>query len=246
MNNQLLKDIPHANTQKNVNKAVFEHLLAEIDTKKTFKWLDIPCGAGELLDFAHKIYPNAVLNGADIALLTPKRDFVNFKQVDLSKEIAFETNEKFDLITSVSGVMMFGNTQFFVENISQNLAENAKIIISNDNCFTIRDRLSYLFLGRLRRFKLFFEKTDGLTQLVPQQEIYRLLDKNNISVKSVIYTSFYTEDLLFLPFFLLILPFQYFYLMKIKSEIPKKIRWQMFGWKSLLFRHYFFVGEKNK
>ncbi len=241
-----IENAPRGNTQKNVNKNIFEYLLTRIVTQKSFKWLDIPCGAGEFLTFAHQIFPNAILNGVDIMPMSEKPTFITFKQANLSKDAPTFDDEKFDLITSVSGIMMFGNTQFFLENTCKYLKESGLIIVSNDNCFTIRDRLSYFFLGRLRRFNLLFGKDEGLTQFVPQQEIYRLLDKNEITVKEVVYTSFYAEDLLFLPFLLLVLPFQYFYLWKLKSHISKKLRFQMFGWKSLIFRHYFFIGEKTK
>jgi hypothetical protein len=72
----------------------------------------------------------------------------------------------------------------------------------------VRDRLSYLFLGRVRRFRLLFEPNEGNFQLVQHQELKRLFDVNGIRLTHVVYTAHYTEDLLYLPLALVLWPWQ--------------------------------------
>jgi trans-aconitate methyltransferase len=239
------KDLPRGNTQKGVNQSIITYLLSHFSPDRHLLCFDAPCGAGEFLSILQRFYPNASLWGTDIQPLCCQGSDIRFTQTDLSRCVNLGEGKKFELITSISGIMMFGNTQSFLEKLCNCLIDKGVLIVSNDNSFTIRDRLSYLFLGRLRRFKLLFEHDEGLTQFVPQQEIYRLLTNNGVVVKSIVYTSLYVEDLLFLPFFLLIYPFQWWYIKKIQHPIPCKLKWEMFGWKSLLYRHYYFIGEKT-
>jgi hypothetical protein len=85
-------------------------------------------------------------------------------------------------------------------------APSGLLLVSNDNCLTVRDWLSYLFTGRVRRFRLLFEPNGGNFQLVQHQELKRLFDINGIRLKQVCYTAFYIEDLLYLPLALLLWP----------------------------------------
>lgn len=118
------------------------------------------------------------------------------------------------------------------------------LLVSNDNYLTVRDRLSYLFTGRVRRFRLLFEPDEGNFQLVQHQELKRLFDVNGVQLTQVHYTSLYLEDLLYLPLALLLWPWQRWQLRRLRNSTSWPLRQQLFGFKSLLYRHYFFVGEK--
>jgi hypothetical protein len=158
--------------------------------------------------------------------------------------VPFAEAPPFDVLTSISGIMCFANTAQFVQGCAQRLRPGGLLLVSNDNCLTVRDRLSYLFSGRVRRFKLLFEPHEGNFQLVQHQELKRLFDVNGIALQRVVYTAFYTEDLLYLPLALLLWPWQWWQLRRARSSTSQALRQQLFGFKSLLYRHYFFVGEK--
>lgn len=59
------------------------------------------------------------------------------------------------------------------------------------------------------------------------------------------YTSFYTEDWLFAPLAVLLWPLHWLRLRRLRSTTDWEMRRQLFGFRFLLFRHYFFVGEKQ-
>ena len=234
-------EIPRGNTQKNVNRDILLYLLSAFETSSAFRVLDLPSGELEFLRLLRAVYPRASLTGGDLLHVEPPAS-INFRQTDATQPFDFGGN--FDLVTSISGIMMFGNTQLFLENCCRQLASEGLIIISNDSCFTIRDRLSYLFFGRFRRFKLLIENSEGLTQYIPLQEVCRQLKRNGVEVKDIVYTSFYPEDMLFLPFAFLLFPFQWLHLWRARSTISRSLRFRMFPFRSLLCRHYFVVGQK--
>jgi SAM-dependent methyltransferase len=246
-----LAQVPRGNTQKHVNRDVLTDLLrheAPRLAQPALRWLDAPCGAGEFLAQVRRFFPQAHLSGTDVRPEAPTvpGEAVQYLRGDLSQGVPFGEVAPFDVVTSISGIMCFANTAQFVGGCAQRLRAGGLLLISNDNCLTVRDRLSYLFSGRVRRFRLLFEPTEGNFQLVQHQELKRLFDVNGIALTRVVYTSFYTEDLLYLPLALVLWPWQWWQLRRTRSSTGHALRRQLFGFKSLLYRHYFFVGEKQQ
>lgn len=237
--------IPRGNTQRHVNRDVLRYLLERSGLRPGGRVLDAPCGEGEFLALLRRHWPSAALSGCDIRPDAPNLPALHYAQVDLSQPFDMtEAGRPFDLITSISGIMSFGNTRTFVASCARQLGPGGQFLLTNDNVLTVRDRLWYLFTGRVRRFKLLFEPDEGISQLVQHQELRRLLEINGLRVREVSYTSFYVEDLLFVPLALLLYPLQWLYVRGLKNSASQGLRHQIFGFKSLLYRHYIMVGEK--
>lgn len=237
--------IERGETQKDVNTTVLTELVNIFDNKKPIKVLDLPCGEKLFLSYLKALFPSAELHGADI--MVPKMiEDITFHKMDLTREFTISDNEQFDLVTSISGVMMFSNTKSFVENCSRRLKPGGTLVLTNDNSSTIIDRLSFLSIGRLRQFKLVFEDNEAMTQNIPIQELIRLLRNNGIEVNKITYTSFYPKDLKYLPFVLLMAPIQMLYLGLVKTTLPKPLIRQMFSIKQFLYKHYVIYGTKIK
>lgn len=238
-----MRILPKGNTQRDVNRAVLEIISSNAANREKLSILDAPCGVGDFICYLQEIYPEWDYYGVDIVPNNQLAAKINYSSADLSVQKTHPDN-KFDIILSISGVMMFGNTQYFLENCCNMLTKNGTIIITNDNCFTVRDRISYLIFGKFRRFKLLFDNNDGMTQFIPLQELVRILRVNGLSIKEIKYTSLYPEDYLFLPFALLIFPLQYFSVCKSKADMPISLKKMMFPFWSLLCRHYILVASK--
>ena len=237
--------IPRGNTQKNVNREVLRYVLERSGLAPTSRVLDAPSGEGEFLSVLRRYWPAAALTACDIRPEAPEVPGLRYAQVDLSQPFDLTAGQPFDLITSISGIMMFGNTRTFIASCAHQLRPGGVLVVTNDNVLSVRDRLSYLFLGRVRRFKLLFDADEALSQFVQQQELKRLMEVHGIALEEVLYTSFYGEDLLFLPFALLVYPFQWLYLQRLRHRTSPSLRLKMFGFRSLLARHYIFVGRKQ-
>jgi SAM-dependent methyltransferase len=237
-------EILRGQTQKGVNKIILEELLNRFNESSNKKILDLPCGDLEFLNYVNILFPNWELEGFD--LFAPKaNNKVLFTQMDLSQNFTTDVEEKFDLITCISGIMMFGNTQNFLVNCINRLKSDGTIIITNDNPATIKDRLSYIFLGRFRNFDQIFEDHETLTQLVLIQDLTRILRKNNIEIEKIIYSSFYAKDFLFLPFALIVYPFQMLYLLGRKTNLSRAFKISKYNFKQLFGRHYIVIGKKK-
>lgn len=244
-----LAAVPRGNTQKHVNRDVLTYLLRHEAARlgrAGLRWLDLPCGAGEFLGQVQRFWGRAQFWGADVHPVAPPgpANLAGYAALDLSREFPFEQEADFDIITCISGIMCFANTAQFVEHCARRLRPGGLLVVSNDNCLTVRDRLSYLVSGRVRRFQLLFEPDEGNFQLVQHQELKRLFDINSVRLTQVCYTSFYIEDLFYLPLALLLWPWHWWQLRRLRHSTPQGLRRQLLGFKSLLYRHYFFVGEK--
>lgn len=237
-------NIERGETQKDVNTTILSELVDLYDQKTPLEVLDLPCGEKTFLSYLKALFPNARLSGADI--VTPKLiEDINFQKMDLTRDFTLQEGQKFDLITSISGVMMFSNTKSFIENCSSRLKNGGMLVLTNDNSSTIIDRLSFLLIGRLRQFRLVFEDNEAMTQNLPIQELVRLMRNNGIEVQKIQYTSFYLKDLKYLPFVLLFAPIQMLYLGLVKTTLPKSLIRQMFNPKQFLYKHYIIYGVKK-
>ena len=238
-----LPKIERGETQKGVNATVLQFIADRFPLDKTLKVLDLPCGSMLFLEYIKKLFPGSILKGADIYDVGQKPD-VNFIKMDLTQDFLIPPEEKFDLITSISGVMMFGNTARFISNCTKFLAHGGTFIITNDNSATIVDKFFFLFLGRYRLFKPVFEDNETLIQNVSLQELCRLLKINGLVIETIKFTSIYLKDLIFLPFALLIYPVQLFYLYRYKPQIPRQVIKLMFPFRHYFCRHYIIVTKK--
>lgn len=250
MNTKNKKQLPsnltveRAQTQKDANKIILTELINRFDSEKPLKVLDLPCGNLEFLSYVKTLFPNSELHGADI--MQPKSDLkIDFYPMDLTKDFTALDNTKYDLITSISGVMMFSNTLSFIDNCCNHLKPGGTFIVTNDNNATIIDRIAFLFLGRFRMFKAVFEDHETLTENVPIQELVRLLRKNEIEITKIEYTSFYRKDLIFMPLTLLIYPIQMWHLRRLKSQLPDNLIRQKYPFKHFFYKNYIIYGHKK-
>lgn len=237
-------NIERGQTQKNVNKTVLNELMMLYSERDYLSLLDLPCGKKEFLTYVKSLFPTFKLSGADIAE-GKVPEYINFYKTDLSRDFDVFKDQKFDIITSVSGIMMFGNTQRFIENCTQRLNAGGYFIITNDNPATIKDRLCYLFFGKFRQFPQVFEDNESMTQIVLIQDLVRLLRNSEIEIEKIIYTSSYLKDLILLPFALLAYPLQYLSLSRRKSGLPKSLIFSMYPFKQMFCTHYIIVGKKK-
>lgn len=236
-------EVPRGQTQKQVNQIILSYLYNHYPAESAISVLDLPCGNLEFLKCVKKLFPSSNLTGADLHLPAIE-DGIQFSQMDLTKEFTLPAEQKYSIVTSISGVMMFSNTLSFVTNCSERIKPSGTFILTNDNNATIRDRLAYFFLGRYRIFNLVFEDYQLMTENVPIHELVRLMRTQGITIDHIEYTSFYPVDVLLLPFALIAYVTQWLYLKTLKTQIPKALKWQMYPFKHLLCRHYIIRGTK--
>ena len=231
-------------TQKDVNRTVLTSLINRFPADAPLKALDLPCGTLEFLTYMSQLFPAATLYGADIVppAVVPAR--VSFVKTDLTQEFNLPATAQFDLITSISGIMMFGNTLSFVRNCVARLKAGGTFVITNDNPATIMDRMAYLFLGRYRLFQTLYEDKEAITQYVSIQENCRLLRTQGIEIEKIEYTSSYQKDLIYLPLALVVYPLQWLYLRRLNTQLPASLVRQMYPFKALFCKHYIITGRK--
>lgn len=238
-------EILRGETQKNVNYETLKIIAQEFSEKSAMRVLDLPCGQMLLLRYIRTLFPKATLCGIDIVKPAYQED-IRFLSMDLSKEFwVLPPEEKFDLVTSISGIMMFGNTASFIANCAARVQQKGVFIVTNDNSSTIMDRLAFLFLGRYRIFKLLYEDAEQLTQNISIQELCRLLRINGFSIEKIKYTSFYLKDIVYFPIACLVYPFQWLYTRTHKTSLPSELKWKMFPFKQYFCKHYIVVARKN-
>lgn len=230
-------------TQENVNQTILTCLYNRYPEDTSISFLDLPCGNLEFLKYVKVLFPSAELTGADIC--TPEIPTgINFQQMDLTQDFTLPAEKKFEVLSSISGVMMFSNTLSFIKNCTERLKDGGTFILTNDNNATVKDRLAYFFLGRYRIFNLVFEDNQLMTENVPIHELVRLMRTSGIRIDDITYTSMRSEDWLFLPFALIVYLAQWLYLKRLKTHLPETLKWQMYPFKHLFCRHYIITGTK--
>ena len=229
--------IPKWNTERKVNYKIIKWILK--NNLKNLDILDVPSWNADLIKTINKI-DNSIIKKW---ILIDKYVFPNeleskFFYYDYDFSEIWKLNEKFDLVFSVSWVMEFDNISLFIKNLKKSLKKGWKIIITNDNVISLKDRLLYLFFWKIRRFRLFLEPNQPTFHNIPIQEIYKYLIENGLFVLDVKYCWYKKSDLLFfILFFYLYIP-QILYIILKKSYIPLKIRYKLFPISSLFTRHY--------
>lgn len=236
--------IERGETQKDVNTTILKELVKRFGKDQNFRAIDLPCGKGLFLNYMSTLFPKAELHGADLEE-QPARSGIQFHAMDLTKEFHLSEEETFDLVTSISGVMMFGNTLNFIRNCIERIKPGGLFVLTNDNSATIIDRVAFLTLGRHRQFPLIYEDDWGITQNIPIQELIRLLRSHGMEIDKVEYTSFYWKDLLYLPFVVLVAPLQFLHIKTMKTKMPGHILKQMFGLKQFFYKHYVIYARKS-
>jgi 2-polyprenyl-3-methyl-5-hydroxy-6-metoxy-1,4-benzoquinol methylase len=239
-----LDEIPKGNTCHGVNRAVVETLLALGCGKAGQSILDIPCGHGVLVKVLRAFFPHAVIKGADLQP-APGVAADEVVAVDASRPFAIFTDRKFDAITAVSGIMEFHNTRQFFETCGEHLTPDGRLIVTNDNVFTVRDRLANLFFGRTRLFRLLVSSELATWKPIPTQCLVRMLQDAGFAIESMRYVSTKPSDWLLLPLAALIWPFQWAQLQAEKAALPEALRKMMFPFSALIYRHCVVVCRKR-
>ncbi len=224
-------------------KGLHQEILKYLQASKPFTTcLEIPAGRGEFLAVLQQNFPKATFFGGDLRRVSCK----NFIQFDLTKSFPIRPAVKFDVIISISGIMEFDNTSGFIKQCVRHLQKGGLLIISNDNIMTVRDRLSFLIIGRVRRFSLLFTPYQPTYKMIPTQELYKIVQENDLDLEDVVYCSIFPEDFLFTPLAVFLFLFHLVYLFTLKHPIPIPMRFKLFPFQAFLFRHYFFVCRKRK
>ncbi len=237
--------IEKGNTQKDVNKSIIRFLTGYYPNTSDLKSVfDAPCGQGEFLRSLKRFFPNTHVEGQDLFASPLPEIAQNFLRGDLRNTFLNKT-DKFDVITCISGVMVFDHVSGFVEKAEKHINPGGLLIVTNDNVLTLRDRLSFLFFGRLKRFKLGYSVQEGNWNVMLIQGLWKLLRMNKFEVLKVEYTSFYAEDLVFAPVALVLYPLWWLYIRFSKGEMDQKTRRELFPLSSLLSRHYIIYARKN-
>ena len=235
--------VPKGNTQKGVNKQVYRILSESVDLKLPLRMVDVPCGDGIYAEFIKKNHPQSLMTGVDF-LTTVKSKMFEFHKLSAQDYFSLQKPVDVDVITCISGVMCFDGLADLFQSFHQALRSGGLLIITNDNVMTVRDRLSFLFFGQFKRFKLCYEKSEGNWNLILPQALKMFFDRHGFKKINVKFTSTYTEDYLFLPLALIIYPIFFTYLMTRKSHLSRRERLSLFPFQSLLARHYVISGQK--
>jgi ubiquinone/menaquinone biosynthesis C-methylase UbiE len=231
--------VPRANTQKDVNKTVLGILEQRKLLNSSTKILDNPCGQGEWAEFLNSSVGIREIVGIDYSAPIDRASQVRYYKMDSSLPFAEKiSGQKFDVVTCISGIMAFDNFSQYLSECRKLLSPGGVLVITNDNLWTLRDRLSFFFFGRFKRFKLAFNRPEGNWNIVPIQTLLRALEKQNFKIEDVCYTSIYFEDWLMLPFALILYVPQFLYLLLSKSDQPMSERFRTYPWRAMIARHY--------
>lgn len=239
---QIEIEIPRGNTQVGVNAAVIQELRSR--NFNPLSLLDVPCGDGEFLKTVGKFFPESQVLGIDLHS-EPQPEIKKFFIRASGANWPIAPEQKFRVITCISGVMCFDGLPTLFSSAEKHLEEGGLFIVTNDNIITVRDRLSFLFFGRLKRFAKLYSPEEGNWNVVPIQALWKLYITHGFEIQKIQYTSLRWEDFLFAPLAAIIYPLEIFYLMMQNSKLTMKERLSLFPFSALLARHYVMVGLKT-
>jgi hypothetical protein len=241
-------EIPRGNTQKDVNRLVVSKLIEYYEafqTSGTPKHLDAPCGDGTMARTLNQIFPDLFVEGVDAAVSPKKESQLELHQSLIHSFLADKEPREFESITCVSGVMCFDGLPELFQLFARHLKSGGLLVVTNDNILTIRDRVSFLFFGQLKRFRLAFDKQEGNWNVVLPQALHMFFRRNRFENIQIQYTSIYLEDWIFLPMALIIYPLMVLKLSRLKTDLTLKDLLSIFPFQSLLARHYILTGRKS-
>lgn len=240
-------EIPKGNTQKGVNKTVLgmlKNYYRSFEASGEIKHLDVPCGEGHLSRCLIQTFPSLKVTGVDpFSKLKGETQFEHHP-VAAHQYLRLQKPELFQSVTCVSGVMCFDGVEELFSEIHRVLKPGGLFVITNDNVLTVRDRLNFIFFGRLKRFKLFYDTFEGNWNVVLPQGLMMHFERQKFTQMDVKYTAYYTEDFLLIPIALLIYPFFFLNILKSKSPWTLKQKLKLFPFQSLISRHYVIQGIK--
>ena len=237
-----MKKAPKGNTQFQVTQSIYEYL-QQANRPGPLSFLDLPCGQAEFLKFVVEQFPKSEGLGIEIKPFPEHHETneLKFKYLNLSQP--FKLEKKYDVVTSISGVMEFENTALFIDSCRSHLKDDGLLFITNDNIQTLRDRFSFFCYGKLRRFPMCMTPGQPTYKSVPIQELHKILIERGFNVLKIQYTSTRLGDWLSLPVALVFYAMMAFYIAREKSTMPMKRRFELFPLKALMSRHYYLVAQ---
>jgi len=148
--------------------------------------LDAPSGLGELSYLLHKNGFKVIAGDIDKSVCKLKE--VDFKQLDLNKELPFEDNS-LDYVICVEGVEHLENPHHTIKEFSRILKPGGKAILTTPNVLNIFSRIRYLLIGYHEYFGDHFLHEDNFYVLhinpVGFPELNFILKRNNLEVEKV-------------------------------------------------------------
>lgn len=232
--------VPKGNTAAQVNETALKMLSKLLP--KTKRILDLPSGEGEWLGYIKKKYPHLQAVGVDVRRDIPSADF-EFHSLDVTKDTI--PGREYDIVTSISGLVCFGNHLKFFREVGDALNKKGVFLVTHDNHWTVRDRFSYLLFGTFKRFPVLYRAGEGNTQVTNIMTVIDTLEKAGFQWNRIVYTSVRFEDLLWVPFAALLWIFQGPALALAKSRYTRKQRRMIFPFKALYARHYLILAERK-
>lgn len=232
--------VPQGNTVQGVNKSILDFL--KLRTPQLSSLFDVPCGQGEFLSAVRNSFPQAFVWGQDL-YATPIESIKDRVARGDAKDWTSAGARKFQAITCISGVMAFDDLTGFFAHASSHLEKGGFFIVTNDNVMSLRDRLHFLFFGRVKRFQLLYSKTEGNWNLVLPQAIWKLAVNNGFRLEKVEYLTPKIEDWLLAPIGLIFYLFQIFPLLK-SSDISSQEKKMLFPPQMMWMRHMIFYFKK--
>jgi len=236
---KMLAKVPRGNTVPGVNRAIIEYLLTHKSALKGAV-LDLPCGDAAFLNALKEFFPAVETFGADIK--PPSNNSTHkFLKIDARQPFVIEKDKEFQLITSISGVTEFDNTQQFFAQLKPYLTADGFLIVTNDNIFSVRNRVLFLLFGRFRQTHLFMRNDEPTWKIIPLQNLTRILFEAGFKVEEVKYVPAKLSEWLWLPLAALVYIFQFLYLRSGDNGTTFAAKMAMYPFTSLIARHYFLV-----
>lgn len=241
----MLQHIERGNTAAGVNAAILEYLTEHCGPGSHLRFLDVPCGNGAFLRSAKRLFPFSECVGADISALAEDIEGIDrFVTLDAARERLPADLGTFDVITSISGIMEFGNTQFFLSGLAPLLKTEGLLIISNDNLLSIRDRWLYLLFGRTGQYRGIPAKSQPTWNPITAAALLRQIADAGYSAIDFCFVRPRRKEFLWAPLALLNYCVQRAYDKLTGFDRTSDFGFPIHGPISFFSRHYFIVCRK--
>lgn len=238
--------IERGNTCAGVNAAILEYLVNNLPGSGQLRFLDVPCGDGSFLLSAKRLFPLSEVVGADIEPQTNKPGKPDkFCKFDAACQRLPENIGKFDVITSISGIMEFGNTQFFLSNLCDLLKDSGILIISNDNLLSVRDRLLYLLFGRTGQYPGIASRNNPTWKPIPIAALLRLAIEAGLEPVNLFFVLPGRSEFLWSPLAIPVYCIQMIYDKLSGFDARNEFGFRLHPLISLYSRHYFITCRKR-
>lgn len=196
----LEKDFSHVSNMTDYMMVV----LSLLQSLPKGKLLDAPAGGGQVVDAARSLGFDAV--GADINMERPDFVFANFNQ-----PLPF-ADQQFRILTSLEGIEHVFFQKALLKEFSRVVEKNGFIVITTPNTANFYSRLKFLFTGTFGQFwpHEMRQRTDDqvdyghISPVSPLELVYTM---HLLGVDFVRIHSNRAKRLIYLPLYLLCLPF---------------------------------------